>query len=200
MDDTPRSERRRQARRGVSRPVTPGIFRRRDVIAVAAIAGGILGSVALIALLSGGDGSGPGGTSATLDASITAAPAFVPTTPDELAIETLARRSIEVLPQGEWPSLYDDFTPEFQQRCPRQDFADGGARNATELGASLSLLAYKRLEQLAITGDSASAVVVGEIRGQREYSVQTAFSRVSGTWKLAPAPQTGGCAAFNRLD
>ena len=31
-------------------------------------------------------------------------------TSDEDEIESLARRSIEVLPAGEWPSLYDSYT------------------------------------------------------------------------------------------
>jgi hypothetical protein len=124
---------------------------------------------------------------------------FVPSNPDEVAIEALARRSIEVLPAGQWPSLYDDFTPEFQQRCPRQEFAAGGARNATELGNDLPLLGYKRLDQVIVTGDSASAVVYGEIRGKSDYSVEAAFQRIDGAWKLAPAPNTEGCAAFNRL-
>jgi hypothetical protein len=169
------------------------------LIAVGAIAAGIAGSVALIALLSNGGNSEDGGTSATLLASSTQASAFVPSSPDEVAIEALARRSIEVLPAGQWPTLYEDFTPEFQQRCPRQEFVDGGARNATELGQSLPLLAYKRLEQVSIADDAASAVVVGEIRGQPEYSVEAAFQRVAGVWKLAPAPSTERCAAFNRL-
>ena len=123
----------------------------------------------------------------------------MPSTPDELAIEALARRSIEVLPAGEWPSLYEDFTPEFQQRCPRQEFIDGGARSASELGANLPLLAYKRLEQVSVTGETATAVIVGEIRGQSEYSIQAAFQRVDGVWKLAPEASTEGCAAFAQI-
>jgi hypothetical protein len=168
------------ARQGAP-PPGPGLFHRRDVIAVAVIAACIAGSVAGIALLSGGgDGAG--------------------TVSDRTAIEALARRSIEVLPAGQWPTLYDDFTVEFQQRCPRQEFIDGGAANATELGASLPLLAYKRLEQFSVNGDSASAVVVGEIKGESEYSVQAAFQRVNGAWKLTAAPGTDGCAAFTRLE
>jgi hypothetical protein len=97
--------------------------------------------------------------------------AFSPTTADDFAIEALARRSIEVLPAGQWPSLYDDFTQEFQTRCPRDAFIAGGEQNATELGAQLHLLGYKRLEDVVYTGDAATAVIVG----------------------------TEGCAAFNRL-
>jgi hypothetical protein len=149
--------------------------------------------------LSGDGESDVDGTGETLAPSASGAAAFVPTTPDEVAVESLARRSIEVLPAGQWPELYDDFTPEFQQRCPRQEFVDGGARNASELGTNLPLLAYKRLEQVTIENDSASAVVIGELRGQSEYSIQAAFQRIDGTWKLTAAPQTEGCAAFTRL-
>ena len=124
---------------------------------------------------------------------------FTPTTPDDFAIEALARRSIEVLPGGQWPSLYDDFTQEFQARCPRDEFVAGGETNATELGPQLQLLGFKRLQNVAYNGDSATAVIVGELRGQSEYRVSSAFQRVDGTWKLAPDADTEGCAAFNRL-
>jgi hypothetical protein len=199
MDERPRSERRRSARAGAPSSSGSPLFRKRDAIAVGVIAAVIVGSVAGIALLSGGGEDGVGGTSATAAPSVSAAPAFVPSNPDEVAIEALARRSIEVLPAGQWPSLYDDFSPDFQQRCPRQEFVDGGARNATELGANLPLLAYKRLEQVSLAGDAGSAVVVGEIRGQQEYSVQAAFQKVDGVWKLTGAQNTEGCAAFTRL-
>jgi hypothetical protein len=199
MNDRPRSERRRLARTGTPAPTDTPLLRRRDLILVAAIAVGLVGSVAAIALLSGGGDSEDAGTSATVLGSPTQASAFVPSSPDEAAIESLARRSIEVLPAGQWPSLYDDFTPEFQERCPRQEFVDGGAQNATELGANLPLLAYKRLQQVNIANETATAVVVGEIRGQTEYSVEAAFQQVDGVWKLAPATSTTGCAAFNRL-
>lgn len=124
---------------------------------------------------------------------------FSPTTPDDFAIDALARRSIEVLPAGQWPSLYDDFTQEFQARCPRDEFVAGGATNATELGPQLQLLAYKRLEDVAFAGDTATAVIVGELRGQSEYKVGSAFQRVDAIWKLAPDTGTEGCQAFNRL-
>jgi hypothetical protein len=125
--------------------------------------------------------------------------AFSPTTPDDFAIEALARRSIEVLPAGQWPSLYNDFTQEFQARCPRAEFVAGGETTASELGPQLQLLGYRRLEDVAYNGDSATAVIVGELRGQSEYKVDSAFQRVEGAWKLAPAAGTEGCAAFNRL-
>jgi hypothetical protein len=133
------------------------------------------------------------------DTSEEAPSAFSPTTPDDFAIDALARRSIEVLPAGQWSSLYDDFTQEFQARCPREEFVAGGERNAIELGAQLQLLGYKRLEDVAYNGDSATAVIVGELRGQSEYRTGSAFQRVEGAWKLAPADATEGCAAFNRL-
>jgi len=183
MPDSPRSERRREARRaaaGAGASPGPGLVGRRDVLIVLLLAAAIAGFVVGIALFSGGDEDG--GASG-----------------DQAEIERLARRSVEVLPQGQWPSLYDDFTKAFQERCPRQEFVDAGARNSTELGANLQLLAYKRIEQVSISGDSATAVIVGELRGQSEYTVAAAFERADGGWKLAPASNTEGCQAFTRL-
>jgi hypothetical protein len=158
---------------------------------VAVLAVGLAVTVGALALFtSGGDDSGDDDTAAAV---------FSPTTPDDFAIEALARRSIEVLPAGQWPSLYDDFTPEFQARCPRAEFEAGGQQNATDLGAQLQLLGYKRLEDVVYTGDAATAVIVGELRGQSEYAVSSAFQRVEGVWKLSPVEGTEGCAAFNRL-
>ncbi len=122
-----------------------------------------------------------------------------PISKDEQAIQELARRSIEALPDGEWASLYDEFTPEYQQRCPQRQFVEAGEAGAAEQGANLALLKFKRLEDLTIDGAAASGVIVGEIQGQSEYSVKGAFENVGGTWKIAPAPNTEGCQAFERL-
>jgi hypothetical protein len=159
---------------------------------VAILAVGVIGTVAALALFAGGGGGDEEGAGPT--------PAvFSPASPDDFAIEALARRSIEVLPAGEWPSLYGDFVPEFQARCPQDAFNAGGQQNATDLGAQLQLLAYNRLEDVVFNGDAATAVIVGELRGQSEYRVSSAFQRVDGVWKLAPVEGTEGCAAFNRL-
>jgi hypothetical protein len=153
---------------------------------------GVVGIIGGLALFASGDddGAAPSGTQPAT---------FSPSNPDQAAIDALARRSIEVLPRGEWPSLYDDFGPEFHARCPREEFAQGGATNAQELGSSLPLLGYKRLEELNISGDNATALIVGELRGSPEYKVSAAFQRIDGIWKLAPVPETEGCQAFTRL-
>ena len=119
-----------------------------------------------------------------------------PTAGDEEAIQTLARRSIEVLPAGQWPSLYNSYTSEFQQRCPREEFDQVGVDAAAELGDDLRLLRFKRLESVTIEGSSAQAVIVGEVAGQSEYQIQAAFQKVDGGWKIAPAPDTQDCQAF----
>ena len=122
MPEQPRSERRREIRKAVSTGATPpgpGLMGRLDVLIVLLLAAAIGGSVVGIALFSGGDDDG--GDSAA-SPSPTQAPVFSPSSADELAIAALAQRSVEALPQGEWPSLYDAFVPEFQQRCPRDEF------------------------------------------------------------------------------
>jgi hypothetical protein len=158
------------------------ILRSRDVIVVATIGGGLIAALLVFVLFSssgGGDGSQP-------------AP------PDQLAIESLARDSIEYLARGEWPSLYESFTPEFQQRCPRPDFEAAGAQGAAEQGEKLPLLRFVRLEDVSILADTATATSVGEITGETEYRVRGAFQKVDSTWKLAPAANTSGCSAFDR--
>lgn len=116
-------------------------------------------------------------------------------------IQALARRSIEVLPAGQWPSLYEDFTAEFRGRCGLVVFTQAGVDSATSLGDSLQLLEFKQLKELAITGDTASGIIVGGYRGidGSDYDIQAAFAREDGRWKIAPAPNTTDCSAFNQL-
>jgi hypothetical protein len=172
----PRSERRRRERSDA--PSAPSLFRVRELAIAAVVGGGLI--VVLIAFLvfsGGGDNSDP---------------------PDELAIQSLAKESIEALARGEWPSLYDSFTPEFQQRCSRADFEAAGQTSAAEQGERLQRLRFVRLEDVSFQGDSASAVIVGEITGETEYRVLGAFQKVAGVWKVAPAANTSGCSAFDR--
>ncbi len=69
------------------------------------------------------------------------------------------------------------------------------------LGDDLATLRFKRLEELTVEGGSATASIVGEVGGDTEYAVQAAFQKTDdGSWRLAPARGTDGCAAFNRLD
>ena len=187
-----RPERRRRQRAGMiakPAPSGPGLIRARELGIAAVIGGGLLAILIVVILVSGG-GDGQPATSAT---------PFVASTPDEVAIESLARQSIEVLPRGEWPSLYESFTLEYQQRCPREQFVAAGEAGALEQGENLALLRFVRLEEVAIESDSATAVIVGEITGQSEYRVRGSFQRVSGSWRLAPSSGTEGCYAFDRV-
>ena len=174
----------------------PSLLRRTDVL-IAAFFGGtvILAALTAVLLSSGGGDESP----APAAQATTAVPAFSPVTEDEKAIQELARLSIEVLPQGQWPSLYDSFTPEFQQRCPQEQFDRGGVQAAEDLGPDLQLLRFQRLEQATISDTTASAVIVGEVEGKSEYSIQASFQQLDGVWKIAPAPNTQGCEAFSRL-
>jgi len=187
-----RSERRRALRRALSGSELPvgqqPLVRTRDVVIAAAVLGSIV-SIVVVAIVVFTMGGGDSGNEA-----------FVARTADEKAIEDLARRSIEVLPRGQWSSLYGSFTEEFQQRCSQQQFTDVGVAEAERLSASLALLSFKRLEDVSIEGESARAVIVGQIEGQPEYRVEARFQNVSGVWKLAPGPNAQGCDAFERLE
>jgi len=166
------------------------LMRPRELIIAAVVGGALLAAFVAFLLLRNGDGDS---SANTVPSPLTA------TTPDEIAIESLARQSIESLPRGEWPLLYDSFTPEFQQRCPREEFVAAGEAGAREQGDQLPLLRFVRLEDVLFEEEKAKGVIVGEIAGQGEYRIRGAFQKTDGTWKLAPADATEGCQAFDRL-
>lgn len=167
-----RAERRRRSRTP-DRRASPGLSRELAGAIVLAVSVAVFVGAAL--LLSGGRDGG-----------------------DDAAITSLARKSIEVMPRNEWPTLYDDFTSEFQTRCPEDQFVQSGIDAAQEQGPNLPLLAFVRLEDMSIQGDEATATIIGEVKGSFEYEVYAAFQRQEGVWKLSPPEGTSGCQAFNR--
>jgi hypothetical protein len=187
-----RSERRRRERAG-KRPgqsSNPTLIRPRELIIAAILGGALLAVFVGFLVLRGSDG----------DSAANAVPSpLTATTPDEIAVESLARQSVESLPKGEWPLLYDSFIAEFQQRCPRDQFVVAGEAGAQEQGDQLPLLRFVRLEDVVFEGEKAKGVIVGEITGQSEYRIGGAFQKTDGAWKLAPADATEGCQAFDRL-
>jgi hypothetical protein len=218
MGTSSRSGRRRRPATRTAAPkadLGPLLLKSNDAAIAVMLAGFVLLFVAIAQLASGGGGdsgaaAGGGGTLppasgvGTSPAGLatgtgTATAGAQPTVGGEEAIPTLARRSIEVLPAGQWPSLYDSFTSEFRQRCSREQFAQAGVDAAAQLGDNLRLLRFKRTENITIEGSTAQAVVVGEIAGQSEYKIQSAFQIEDGVWKIAPASGTQGCEAFGRL-
>ena len=62
----------------------------------------------------------------------------------------------------------------------------------------LPQIGFKYLIDVSLSGDTASAVIVGALSND-EYTIQTAYVRENGVWKIAPAPGTAGCSGFNRL-
>jgi len=203
MGTSSRSKRqRRQARSSAAADdgKTGGLLLKGNEVAAAGLLMGFVLLLVGIALLaSGGTGDG-GATTSPGDATTSPAGATIdavqPAVGDEEAIQSLARRSIEVLPAAQWPSLYDSFTSEFQQRCSREQFDQVGEDSAAQLGDDIKLLRFKRTEGITIEGLTAQAVIVGEIVGQSEYQIQATFQKEDGAWKIAPAPDTQGCDAF----
>lgn len=208
MGTSTRSSRRRRRPRVKSAEAKrgPPLLKRSEAAAAVALAGFVFLFVGIALLASGGTGDSgaatgdAGATAPDVGAATTedgaAADDEQPTVSDEEAIQSLARRSIEVLPAGQWSSLYDSFTSEFQQRCPREEFEQVGVVTAAELGDDLRLLRFNRLESMTIEGSSAQVVIVGEVVGEFEYDVQAAFQKENDAWKIAPAPDTQGCEAF----
>ena len=188
-----RAERRRQSRRtDAGAPSRFSAFASREVLGALVLGLAVVAAIGGVLLLTGGGGDDAGAPAATAGAT------FSPSNADEAAIEALARRSIEVLPRNQWPELYDDFTVEFQARCPREVFVQAGIDAAQEQGANLTKLGYVRLERVSVEGDKATATIIGEVKGSFEYQVFGAFQKVDGAWKLAAAADTTGCQAFNR--
>ena len=188
-----RPPRRRRKQQDQMRP----IIGRTELIAsglVLAAAGVTLG---LVLLLTGGDDNGGEAVQATANATVTSTP-FEPADADGQAIIALGKRSVEALPDGEWPGLYDAFTQEFRSRCSFSDFVAAGETDSADLGASLQLIRFKYLIDVTQSGDTASAVIVGALSDD-EYTIETAYLRENGVWKIAPAPGTTGCSGFNRL-
>jgi len=199
-----RSRRRRPRSSAAAADTKPGrlLLNGNEVAAAGLVAAFTLLLVGIALLASGGTGDGGAATGdggATIIPSGATTDDTQPAASDEQAIQWLARRSIEVLPAGQWPSLYDSFSSEFQQRCPREQFDRLEEDAAIQLGDDLRLLRFKRTESVTIEGSSAQAVIVGEIAGQSEYQIQAAFQKEDGDWKIAPAPNTQGCEAFGRL-
>lgn len=203
MASRPNGPRRRRKR--PAPPETPdsgrSLFGRTDVLIALLLGAGVVLIAVVAVVISNRSSSSPSASEQNTPAAVPTSPPapFSPVTDDDRAIQELARRSIEVLPEGQWPSLYDSFTADFQQRCPRDEFVQGGVDASQNLGSDLSLLRFKRLESVNITADSATAVVVGELQGQSEYSVQASFRKLDGAWRIAPADNTSGCLAFQRL-
>lgn len=145
-----RAERRRHLREEkAGGPTWSGELFGREVIAALILGVAVLAVGGLALLLSGGDG---GQEAATPAATGTGRPTFSPANADEAAIQELARKSIEALPRNQWPSLYDDFVPEFQARCSREEFVQAGQAAAEEQGENLPRLGYVRLEDVSVTG------------------------------------------------
>jgi len=191
-----RRRREREAGKAASQGRRPSLLRTRELIAIGVVAAvTIVGLFAYLAFF-----KSDGGSSSEQTVTETFFPPYSPDSPDGVAIVDLARSSIEVLPRGEWPSLYDSFTPEYQQRCPKDQFVAAGEAGAQEQGTNLPLLRFVNLEQVTIESDTAKAVIVGEIQGIRQYKLRAAFRKVDGVWKISPTEGTDGCNAFDRLD
>jgi len=191
-----RRRRQREVAKATSQGRRPSLIRARELIAIGAVAAVTI--IALFVYLAFFKSDNESSSQQTVTE--TFFPPYSPDNPDGLAIVDLARRSIEVLPRGEWPSLYDSFTPEYQQRCPMDQFVAAGEAGAKEQGTNLPLLRFLNLEQVSFDGDSAKAVIVGEIQGLQQYKLRAAFRKVDSVWKISPTEGTDGCNAFDRLE
>lgn len=191
----PRSERRRDEREGTkpsrSRwPINVWAMGLVGAGAVAIVVGAVL-------LLTGGDNDDNTDTTPT---PLSATPALVePETPDQIALEALARKTIESLPGGEWTTLYPEFTDEFQERCSFEEFTAVGTEAAIEQGPSLARIRYVGIQSFAIQPTHARLVIAAELVDRLQYFTGADFDKVDDVWRIAPVADSVGCEAFDRL-
>lgn len=185
--------RRRRRQRGQMRP----IIGRTELIFAGVVLAAVSAALGLVLLLAGGGDDSAPAVQATVNATVTSTP-FEPVDAGGQAIIDLGRRSVEALPDGKWPELYDAFTQKFRDRCPFSEFVASGEADAANLGEMLSQIRFKYLIDVSMSGDTASAVIVGTLAND-EYTIQTAYVREDSVWKIAPAAGTTGCSGFNRL-
>jgi hypothetical protein len=179
------------------------IVRHTELIAAAFLLLGAAAIIGVVLLVSGGgDGADGDSVQATQPPAATvpgASPGLVSATDLEFITE-LARLSIESLPAGEWPNLYDDFTSSFQAGCSLEEFTEAGQRGAVAQGTNLELLAFVSLEVVDNTGGLVRTRVLGEITGKSQYLTEEFFQQENGAWKIAHPPGiTEGCGAFNQI-
>lgn len=191
----------RRPRRGSDKNLPSFPLGRSELIAAGFVAIGAIAIVLAVILTQGGDDNGGGEVTQPTGQPLPSASGvpLEPTDADSEAIIALSRKSIEVLPQRQWPSLYEDFTKGFQSRCPKEAFDQAGVDTETNLGADIDLLAFKFVQDAALTEESGVATIVAEVTGKYEYQVNAGFRKEDGVWKLAPVANTEGCSAFTVL-
>ena len=199
----PRSQRRRDERGGEPRSPLASVLTGNGVLIAGLIGVGVAIIVVGILLLAGGGGDGDGlaadnGDQVFPDGSTPIA-VVEPSTDDEIALERLAQRLIELLPGGQWPALYEDFTDEFKARCSRDAFIESGNLSAQEQSEQLTLIQYAGVEDYSVQETTATLVVVGQVGVLSQYTVRADFEKVDGTWKISPVPDSSDCDAFSRL-
>lgn len=199
----PRSQRRRDDRRGGSAPSPIRALAGNGLLIAGLIGVGVAIIVVGILLLAGGSGGGEDaqnddGVQKFADGS-TPIPIASPSSDDEVALEALAERLIDLLPQGMWADLYEDFTDAFKERCSRNAFIATGNLSAQEQGAQLTLIRYIGVNDFSIQATTATLVIVGQLGVTSQYTVRADFEKVGDTWKISPVPDSKDCEAFSRL-
>ncbi len=190
----PRSERRRDEREGKAPrwsgwPV--------NVWAGALVSAGVVViTVGAVLLFTGGSDDAADATPTPL---FTETLLVDPVTPDQIALEEIARRTIESLPNGEWTSLYPEFTGEFQERCPFEEFVAVGEEAAVEQGPSLARIRYVGIQSFDIQPTQARVIIVAELVDRLQYTTGADFEKVDGVWRIAPVEGSVGCESFDRL-
>ena len=103
------------------------------------------------------------------------------------------------MPNGERTSLYPEFTDEFQERCPFEEFVAVGEEAAVEQGPSLARIRYVGIESFDIQPTQARVIIVAELVDRLQYTTGADFEKVDGVWPIAPVEGSVGCEAFDRL-
>jgi len=116
---------------------------------------------------------------------------------DEEQIRQLNQDVFHHVKEERWSKIYELYSQDFRDRCPRDEFLGGMVMAKALLGEGewQDLLEEMKLigvENIQIEGDTATADVTAEVLGERETETER-YVREDGRWRLAPDPGTEGC-------
>jgi len=116
---------------------------------------------------------------------------------DEEQIRQLNQDVFRHLKDERWSKIYELYSQDFQDRCPRDEFVGEVLMAKALLGEAewkdlLKELKLVAVENIRIGGDIATAEVTAEFLGERETETEH-YVREDGSWRLAPDPGTEGC-------
>lgn len=96
-----------------------------------------------------------------------------------------------------WSKIYELYSQDFRDRCPRDEFLGGMVMAKALIGEGewedlLEEMKLIGVENIQIEGDTATAEVTAEVLGEQETEIEH-YVKEDGGWRLTPDPGTEGC-------